>query len=119
MVTELLIWDWAQSHRKKTVFISQPCSSLWLATETEQADYIICRVWCKIKLQSLLLKKQEKGATRTSQVALVIKNPPTKVGAIRGAGLTPGSGRSLEEAMAIHSNIPAWRIPWTEEPGGL
>ena len=26
---------------------------------------------------------------------------------------------SLEEGMAIHSSIPAWRIPWTEEPGGL
>ena len=25
----------------------------------------------------------------------------------------------LEEGMAIHSNIFAWRIPWTEEPGGL
>ena len=22
----------------------------------------------------------------------------------------------LEEGMAIHSSIPAWRIPWTEEP---
>ena len=25
----------------------------------------------------------------------------------------------LEEEMATHSNILAWRIPWTEEPGGL
>ena len=25
----------------------------------------------------------------------------------------------LEEGMATHSNILAWRIPWTEEPGGL
>ena len=25
----------------------------------------------------------------------------------------------LEEEMAIHSRILAWRIPWTEEPGGL
>ena len=25
----------------------------------------------------------------------------------------------LEEEMAIHSSILAWRIPWTEEPGGL
>ena len=25
----------------------------------------------------------------------------------------------LEEGMAAHSNILAWRIPWTEEPGGL
>ena len=26
---------------------------------------------------------------------------------------------SLEEEMATHSNILAWRIPWTQEPGGL
>ena len=25
----------------------------------------------------------------------------------------------LEEGMATHSNILAWRIPWTEGPGGL
>ena len=25
----------------------------------------------------------------------------------------------LEEGMATHSSIFAWRIPWTEEPGGL
>ena len=34
-------------------------------------------------------------------------------------GSIPRSGRSMEEEMAPHSNIPAWRIPWTEEPGGL
>ena len=33
----------------------------------------------------------------------------------------PSLGREdpLEEGMAIHSSILAWRIPWTEEPGGL
>ena len=31
----------------------------------------------------------------------------------------PGSGRSLEEGMATHSSVLAWRIPWTEVPGGL
>ena len=25
----------------------------------------------------------------------------------------------LEEGMAAHSSVSAWRIPWTEEPGGL
>ena len=25
----------------------------------------------------------------------------------------------LEKEMAAHSSIPTWRIPWTEEPGGL
>ena len=35
------------------------------------------------------------------------------------SGSIPGSGRSLDEEMATHSSILAWRIPWTEEPGGL
>ena len=30
-----------------------------------------------------------------------------------------GQEDPLEEDMATHSGIPAWRIPWTEEPGGL
>ena len=30
-----------------------------------------------------------------------------------------GLGRSLEKGMATHFSILAWRIPWTEEPGGL
>ena len=30
-----------------------------------------------------------------------------------------GREDSLEEGMATHSSILAWRIPWTEEPGGL
>ena len=30
-----------------------------------------------------------------------------------------GQEDPLEKAMAIHSSILAWRIPWTEEPGGL
>ena len=30
-----------------------------------------------------------------------------------------GRGDSLEEEMATHSSILAWRIPWTEKPSGL
>ena len=30
-----------------------------------------------------------------------------------------GREDSLEKGMATHSSIIAWRIPWTEEPGGL
>ena len=30
-----------------------------------------------------------------------------------------GQEDPLEEGMATHSRILAWRIPWTEEPGGL
>jgi len=34
-------------------------------------------------------------------------------------GLIPGSGRFLEKGMATHSSVLAWKIPWTEELGGL
>ena len=33
--------------------------------------------------------------------------------------LSLGQEDPLEEGMAIHSSILAWRIPWTEEPGRL
>ena len=32
---------------------------------------------------------------------------------------TGGWENPMEEALAIHSSILAWRIPWTEESGGL
>ena len=34
-------------------------------------------------------------------------------------GWTPGWEDPLRKGMATHSSILAWRIPWTEEPGGL
>ena len=34
-------------------------------------------------------------------------------------GLIPKSERALEKEMANHSSILAWKIPWTEESGGL
>ena len=51
-----------------------------------------------------------------SLVAQMVKNPPamqeTRVWSL-------GREDSLKKGMAAHSSILAWRIPWTEEPGGL
>ena len=51
-----------------------------------------------------------------SLVAQTIKNPPamqeTQVQSL-------GWEDPLEKGIATHSSIFAWRIPWTEEPGGL
>ena len=50
------------------------------------------------------------------------KNPPAKAGDTGDQETQVRSlGREdpLEEEMATHSSIPAWEIPWTEEPGGL
>jgi len=49
----------------------------------------------------------------------VIKNLTANAGNTGDAGSIPGSGRSPVEGMATHSSFLAWRIPWTEEPGGL
>ena len=32
-------------------------------------------------------------------------------------GSVPGPGSPLEKETATHSSIPAWKIPWTKEPG--
>ena len=55
----------------------------------------------------------------SSQLALVVKNLPANVEDMR-YGFDPSVGEELlEKEMATHSNILAWKIPWTEEPGGL
>ena len=54
-----------------------------------------------------------------SQVVPVVKNLPTNAGYIREEDLTPGWEDPLEEGMATHSSILTWRIPCSEEPGGL
>ena len=54
--------------------------------------------------------------TRASLVAQTLKNPPAMWETwVRSLGQED----PLEEGMATHSSILVWRIPWTEEPGGL
>ena len=55
----------------------------------------------------------------TSHVAGVVMNSPGNAGDIRDVGLIPELKDSLEEEMATHSSIFAWRTPWTEELSGL
>ena len=51
-----------------------------------------------------------------SLVAQTVKNPP----AMWDTSIcSMGWEDPLEEGMATHSSILAWRIPWTGEPGGL
>ena len=51
-----------------------------------------------------------------------VKNLPTvqeKLAMCKTQVQSLGREDLLEEEMATHSSILAWRIPWTEEPGGL
>ena len=49
----------------------------------------------------------------------VVKNPPAIAGDARDWVQFLGWDDPLEQEMATHSNILAWKILWTEEPGGL
>ena len=49
----------------------------------------------------------------------LIKNPPANAGDARDSVRYLGREDPLEEEMTAHSSILAWKIPWTEKPGGL
>ena len=59
------------------------------------------------------------GLKWASQVGIVVKNLPANARHIKDMSSIPGLGYSLEAGMATHSSNLAWRIPWTEESGGL
>jgi len=56
------------------------------------------------------------GGAPEAAVALTVKNLPV-MQETRVRFLSQED--PLEKGMAIHSSILAWRIPWTEKPGGL
>ena len=64
------------------------------------------------------------GGTSLDQLGLprwhlVVKNLPANAGDVETQVQSLGREDSLEEGMAAHLSILAWRISWTEEPGGL
>ena len=50
---------------------------------------------------------------------MVKENMPTNAEDMRDVGLIVGQEGALEEGMATHPSILAWRIPLSEEPGRL
>ena len=57
-----------------------------------------------------------KGTIRPTLGASLLAQPVKNLTAMQEM---PEWGRSLKKGMAAHSSILTWRIPWTEEPGGL
>ena len=52
-------------------------------------------------------------------MVLVVKNPPASAEDIETWVRSLGGEDPLEEGVATHSSVLAWRVPWTEEPGRL
>ena len=91
--------------------------------KSDWASFIfICQIWqfnlkSSVNLsKSLLLFESQFPNIGASLVVQMVKNPPaiweTWVQSLSQEDL-------LEKGMATHSSILAWKIPWTEEPGGL
>ena len=68
--------------------------------------------------QRVMSFAQDHGDRWATQVALVVKNLPANAGNKAGVQ-SLGREDALEEGMATHSSILAWRTPWTEGLGGL
>ena len=66
-----------------------------------------------------LVSPSENNPSWGSPCGSVVKNPPANAGDVRDSGSIPGSEDPLEQERAICSSILAWKIPWTEESGGL
>ena len=76
-------------------------------------SYHIKEPWCDISSKSL---SNGRVLFKGSLIAQSVKNLPAMQETwVRFLGWED----TLEKEMATHSSILAWRIPWTEEPGGL
>ena len=95
-LTTLSVWSWSQSCR----------TSFWVRVAKGEASIGRKRHCLKVRWCSSL---------RAFLVAQMVKS----VCNVGDSGSIPGSGGSPEKGMATHSSILSWRIPWTEEPGGL
>ena len=96
---------------------SLPCISGWNLIQHEMALSLIRKpghILCLPAPSSVCLALWK--CYGASTMAQQVKNPPAmqemQVQSLNQEDL-------LEEGMATHSSILAWRIPWTEEPGGL
>ena len=54
-----------------------------------------------------------------SLITQLVKNLPENAGDTGDGFRSLGQEDPLEKEMTTHSNTLAWKIPWTEEPGGL
>ena len=87
--------------------------------EGEQLKLILVYSRAREFIESYSVVHRIARKSRESQGALVVKYTAASAGEVSDVGSIVGQEDPLEEGMATHSSILAWRIPWTEEPGGL
>ena len=86
-----------------------------METEKEEHDPAL---WCLLR-RPLTPYEACRDTYKASQAVLVVKNLPADAEDIRDVGSIPGWGRFPRGGHGKPLHIPAWRVPWTEEPGRL
>ncbi|XP_060258957.1 cilia- and flagella-associated protein 100 isoform X4 [Ovis aries] len=78
-------------------------------------------IFTKLEEQNLsLVQNTQEMEEALEELSFTLKNTQTRIReSACSAGAALGQEDPLEEEMAPHSSALAWRIPWTEEPGGL
>ena len=66
-----------------------------------------------------VFKYRKIKATINNKMAQMVKNPPANARDTRDVSLIPGLGRSPGGGHGNLLQYSCWKIPWTEEPGGL
>ena len=87
-------------------------SKLWEMVKDREPRCAVVHGVAKRETQLSGWNNNKKPCMGASQVVLVVKNWPVNAE-------DPWVRKILEEGMTTHSSIFAWRIPWTEELGGL
>ena len=88
------------------LFLSSPSQDPW-----GLPVFLHLRCWLYLQGKYKILETLNGGS--------VVKNLPARQEMQEMQVLSLGWEDPLEKEMATHSSILAWRIPWTEEPGGL
>ena len=90
---------WVLQWTSGCMYHFKPCVSLYIGLEVELLNHTL-----------------DKSYARASLVAQMVKNLPTMW---ETQVQSLGQEDPLKKGLATHVSILAWRIPWTEEPGGL
>ena len=89
------------------------CTGPWEQLDTKRAALLR---ECYISSQEISISTMSYGVSLVAQMVKKKKNVP----AMQETWIWSLGGEDpLEKGMATHSSILAWRIPWTEESGGL
>ena len=122
MIQQSHTWVYTQKRQLKDTWTPM-FSTVYNSQDMEYTKCPSTNDWLKIccvhiHLHICMCVYTYNGISMDFSSGAMVKNLPANAGDVRDANSIPGLEDSLEDNMATHSSILAWKIPRTEEPGG-